>query len=91
MRPENCEAGWHVYRIRRRAAIELGLCLVLRPRVVCAQADAKRERPREGDLLVAIGGTTAEPLRPDDVVPGGKLIMAWPLDSATIRCATVRD
>jgi Rieske Fe-S protein len=88
MRPENRQAGWHVRRIRRRAAIELGLCLVLAPRAVCAQTDAKRERPREGDLLVAIGGTTPEPLKPDDVPPSGKLTMAWPLDPTD---NTVRD
>ena len=88
MRPENREAGWYVRRIRRRAAIELGLCLVLAPRVVCAQTDAKRDRPREGDLLVAIDGTTPEPLKPDDVPPSGKLTMAWPLDPTD---NTVRD
>jgi Rieske Fe-S protein len=88
MRPENREARWHVRRIRRRTAIELGLCLVLAPPVVCAQTDAKRERPREGDLLVAIGSTTPEPLKPDDVPPSGKLTMAWPLDPTD---NTVRD
>ena len=71
MRPENREAGWYVRQIRRRAAIELGLCLVLAPRVVCAQTDAKRERPREGDLLVAVASATPEPLKPDDVPPRG--------------------
>ena len=88
MRPENGEVQWHVRGIRRRAAIELGLCLVLAPRVVCAQTDAKRERPREGDLLVAIGSTTPEPLKPDDVPPSGKLTMAWPFDPTD---NTVRD
>ena len=88
MSPENREARWNVNRIRRRTAIELGLCLVLAPRVVCGQTDAKRERPREGDLLVAIGGTTPEPLKPDDVPPSGKLTMAWPLDPTD---NTVRD
>jgi Rieske Fe-S protein len=88
MRPENREACWRVHRIRRRSAIEVGLCLVLAPRVVCAQTDAKRERPREGDLLVAIGNTTPEPLKPDDVPPSGKLTMAWPLDPTD---NTVRD
>jgi len=88
MRPENREARWHVRGIRRRAAIELGLCLVLAPRVVCAQMDPKRERPREGDLLVAVDSTTPEPLKPDDVPPSGKLTMAWPLDPTD---NTVRD
>ena len=80
MRPENREAGWYVRRICRRTAIELGLCLVLAPRVVCAQTGAKRERPREGDLSGAIDGTTPEPLKPDDVPLSGKLTMAWHLD-----------
>jgi len=88
MRPENREARWQVCRIRRRTAIELGLCLVLAPRVVCGQTDAKRERPREGDLLVAVDSATSEPLKPDDVPPKGKLTMAWPLDPTD---NTVRD
>src|SRR5215469_14537566 len=88
MRPENGEARWHVRGIPRRAAIELGLCLVLAPRVVCAQTDPKRERPREGDLLVAVESATSEPLKPDDVPPKGKLKMAWPLDPTD---DTVRD
>jgi len=88
MRPKDREARWQVCWIRRRTAIELGLCLVLAPRVVCAQTDGKRERPREGDLLVAIGGTTPKPLKPDDVPPSGKLTMAWPLNPTD---NTVRD
>ena len=71
MRPENREARWQVCRMRRRTAIELGLWLVLAPRVVCAQTDAKRERPRDGDLLVTIDSSTPEPLKPDDVPPSG--------------------
>ena len=74
--------------MRRRTAIELGLWLVLAPRVVCAQTDAKRERPRDGDLLVTIDSSTPEPLKPDDVPPSGKLTMAWPLDPTD---DTVRD
>src|SRR5215831_11691017 len=88
MRPENRRAQWHARGIRRRTAIELGICLVLAPRVVCAQTDVKRERPREGDLLVAIDSTRPEPLKPDDVQPEGKLRMAWPLNPTD---DTVRD
>src|SRR5215469_5591240 len=88
MRPENGEARWHIRGIRRRAAIELGLCLVLAPRVVCAQTDPKRERPREGDLLVAVDSATPEPLKPDDVPPKGKLTIAWPFKPTD---DTVRD
>ena len=88
MRPENREARWQVCRIHRRTAIELGLCLVLAPRVVCAQTDSKRERPREGDLLVLVDSATPEPLKTGDVPPKGKLTMAWPLDPTD---NTVRD
>ena len=88
MKPENSEARWQVCGMRRRTAIELGLCLVLAPRVVRAQTDAKRERPREGDVLVAVDSARPEPLKPDDVPPNGKLTMAWPLDPTD---NTVRD
>src|ERR1700730_1673355 len=54
-----CCAG----RIGRRAALELGICLALAPRLALAQTDAARERPREDDLLVAIGETPSEPLK----------------------------
>ena len=71
-------------RIGRRTAIELGLCFALAPRFALAQTDAARERPKEGDLLVAVGSSTApEPLKPDDLPPGGKQTMAWPMDPET--------
>ena len=76
--------------MHRRTAIELGLGLVLAPHVVGAQTDTKRERPREGDLLVAVESATPEPLKPDDVPSRGKLAMAWPSIRPTIRCATGR-
>jgi len=73
-----------VRRIGRRAALELGLCVALAPRLALAQTDPTRERPREGDLLVAVGGTaTPEPLKPDDLPLGGKQILAWPIDPAS--------
>jgi rieske iron-sulfur protein len=57
---------------------------VLTPRFVWAQADPARERPKESDLLVAVGSTAApEPLRPDDLPLGGKPTMAWPMDAET--------
>jgi rieske iron-sulfur protein len=71
-------------RIRRRAAIELGLGLALAPRFVLAQTDAARERPKEGDLLVAVTAAAApEPLKPDDVPLDGKQTLAWPMDPET--------
>jgi hypothetical protein len=63
-----CCAG----RIGRRAALELGICLALAPCLALAQTDAARERPREGDLLVAAGATPSEPLKPDDLPLDGK-------------------
>jgi rieske iron-sulfur protein len=71
-------------RVRRRAAIELGLGLALAPRFVLAQTDAARERPKEGDLLVAVSAAAApEPLKPDDVPLDGKQTLAWPMDPET--------
>ena len=79
-----CCAG----RIGRRAALELGICLALAPCLALAQTDAARERPREGDLLVAVGATPSEPLKPDDLPLDGKQTFAWPMDPAT---STVRN
>src|SRR6202521_297828 len=79
-----CCAG----RIGRRAALELGICLALAPCLALAQADAARERPREGDLLVAVGATPSEPLKPDDLPLDGKQTFAWPMDPTT---STVRN
>jgi rieske iron-sulfur protein len=76
-------------RIARRAALELGLCVALAPRLALAQTEPTRERPKEGDLLVVVGSTaTPEPLKPDDLPLGGKPTMAWPMDPAT---STVRS
>lgn len=71
-------------KIGRRAALQLGLCLALAPRQAGAQADAARERPKEGDLLIAVASAgSPEPLKPDDVPLGGKQTMAWPMDPAS--------
>ena len=78
-RESRCCAG----RIGRRAALELGICLALAPRLSLAQTDAARERPREGDLLVTVGATPSEPLKPDDLLLNGKQTFAWPMDPAT--------
>jgi rieske iron-sulfur protein len=77
-----------VHRIGRRAALELGVCLALAPRLALAQTEPARERPKEGDLLVPVGSAaTPEPLKPDDLPEGGKQTMAWPMDptSNTVR------
>jgi nitrite reductase/ring-hydroxylating ferredoxin subunit len=68
-------------RIGRRAALGIGVCFTLAPRLALAQADPARERPREGDLLVMVGAATPLPLTPADVPLGGKPTMAWPMDA----------
>lgn len=74
--------------IGRRAALELGLGLALAPRWALAQTDAARERPKEGDLLVATAAAAPEPLKPDDLPLDGKQTLAWPMDPET---KTVRN
>jgi Rieske Fe-S protein len=52
-----------------------------------AQTEPARERPKEGDLLVAVDAKMPEPLKPEDVPLDGKQTFAWPLDpeSNTVR------
>jgi Rieske Fe-S protein len=45
-----------------------------------AQADAARDRPKEGDLLVKVDSTELTPLGPESLPLGGGQVMAWPLD-----------
>jgi rieske iron-sulfur protein len=73
--------------IERRVALGLGICFTLAPGLAFAQADPTRERPREGDLLVAVDATAPQPLTPEDVPLGAKPVMAWPMDpeSNTVR------
>lgn len=72
----------------RRAALGAGLGLLTAPRLVLAQDDdAKRMRPREGDVLVKAGGD-ASPLKISDLPMGGPQLLAWPMDPAD---KTVRD
>jgi len=61
--------------------------LTLAPRLVLAQTDPARERPREGDLLVTVGAATPQSLTIEDVPRAGQQIMAWPMDaeSKTVR------
>ena len=79
----SCGAGW----IGRRAVLQLSVGLALAPRLVLAQTEPSRERPKEGDLLVAVSGSGPEPLKPDDLLLDGKQTFAWPMDPAakTVR------
>src|SRR5215469_4835941 len=80
---------WCPPRIGRRAALGLGVSVVLAPRFVWAQREPARERPKEGDLLVNITATAnPEPLKPDDLSLGDKQTFAWPMDPDT---KTVRN
>ena len=74
-------------RIERRVALGLGICFTLVPGLALAQAEPTRERPREGDLLVAVGADPPQPLTPENVILGAKPIMAWPMESesSTVR------
>jgi rieske iron-sulfur protein len=70
--------------IGRRAAVKFGLCFALAPRLAIAQTEPTRERPREGDLLIAVSAAAnPEPLKPDDLPLGGNQTMAWPIDPAS--------
>jgi rieske iron-sulfur protein len=69
--------------IGRRKALGLGFCLVLSPRLAFAQTDPTRERPREGDLLVAVSDSAPKPLKPEDLPLDGKQTFAWPMDPTT--------
>jgi rieske iron-sulfur protein len=57
--------------------------LGLAPRLAFAQTDAARERPQEGDVLVAVGATPPEPLKPDDLKLDAAQTFAWPMDPET--------
>ena len=45
-------------------------------------AEPADERPKEGDLLVAIEGESHTPLAPEDIPLGGPPVLAWPMDVA---------
>jgi rieske iron-sulfur protein len=55
--------------------------------VVPALAQPASERPKEGDLLVAIEGDKPEALAPENIPAGGPPVLAWPMDAAdrTVR------
>jgi hypothetical protein len=71
----------------RAACCHWGLGLALTPRLALAQTDAARERPREGNVLVAVRATPLAPLKPDDLTLDAKQTFAWQMDPATSTVA----
>jgi rieske iron-sulfur protein len=59
----------------------LGVGAALDAALMPATAEPADERPKEGDLLVAIDATTPIALEPKDIA--GPQIIAWPMDPAT--------
>jgi rieske iron-sulfur protein len=57
----------------------LGLDLAVGGTVLAQPSD---ERPKEGDVLVAIEGERQTPLEPKDIPAGGPPVLAWPMDLA---------
>ena len=65
---------------RTLLAAGVGLGVGLAARMAGAQADAARDRPKEGDLLVKVGSAELTPLGPDSLPLGAGQVMAWPMD-----------
>jgi rieske iron-sulfur protein len=63
------------------------LGLDLAAETIPAWAEPASERPKEGDVLVAIDGDKPDALEPKDIPLGGPPVLAWPMDPAsnTIR------
>jgi rieske iron-sulfur protein len=57
----------------------LGLDLAVGGPLLAEPAD---ERPKEGDVLVAIEDERQTPLEPTDIPAGGPPVLAWPMDLA---------
>ena len=65
----------------RRALLAAGIGLAAR--AAAAQSDPANERPKEGDLLVKVGGTEPVPLTPESLTVGASQVLAWPMDPAS--------
>jgi Rieske Fe-S protein len=59
-------------------ASALGLGLASVP----AHAEPADERPKPGDLLVALDSETPVALQPKDIAEGARQVLAWPMDPA---------
>jgi rieske iron-sulfur protein len=81
--PSDCRGGRRSTRRDVLAAISaLGLDAVAGAAAAHAQAEPASERPKAGDLLVAIDGDSTTPLAPKDLPQDGPQVFAWPMDSA---------
>ena len=72
-------------RVGRRAVLQAGIALGIDLGLcgkASAQGDAASQRPKEGDLFVKVGDSTATPLRPADLPLGARQTMVWPMDPA---------
>jgi rieske iron-sulfur protein len=71
--------------VGRRAVLQTGIAFGI-DLCLCGKAlaneDATSQRPKEGDLFVKVGDSSATPLRPADLPLGAKQIMVWPMDPA---------
>jgi rieske iron-sulfur protein len=64
------------------AASLLGLGAMTCKALTPAFAEPAEERPKQGDLLVALDAESPAPLTPNDVPLDGPQVFAWPLDPA---------
>jgi rieske iron-sulfur protein len=85
MSEECVEAGtWGCDARRSRrdilAVAALGATAALQSAILPAAAEPADERPKEGDLLVAIDAATPAALEPKDIA--GPQTIAWPMDPA---------
>lgn len=70
-------------RIVLKRSFCLGIGLTVLPTLTLGQDDPTSLRPKEGDLLVRVGDSTATPLTPEDIPPEAPPIVAWALDPVT--------
>jgi Rieske Fe-S protein len=72
-----------VERSTRRGFLTLVSVLGLKLTGAPARAEPASERPKEGDVFVAIASEKADALGLADIPLGGPPVLAWPMDPAT--------